>query len=343
MLYVLLAILLFGILILIHELGHFIAARIFGVTVNEFSIGMGPKIISKKSKKSGTAYSLRLLPIGGFVSMEGEDDASESDGAFCNKPVWQRMIITAAGSVSNIVLGFLVMAIITVNSTLVSTTVAEFDKGATSSSQLFVGDKIVKVGNMNTLTGNDVVYAISRYGTEKTSVTVIRDGEKIKLDVKFDTEEENGYLYGKRDFLLWTESAIDNGGFSSFIKHSFAQSRLMIRMVTDSLHDLITGKYGVKELSGPVGVTGVISNAAKENQGTLWLYFVLIAMNLGIMNLLPIPALDGGRLLFQIIEFVFRKPVPRKVEAVIHAVGMCILLLFMVVITCKDVIALFIK
>lgn len=341
MLYILLAILLFGIIILIHELGHFVAARIFGVTVNEFSIGMGPKIISKTSKKSQTAYSLRFLPIGGFVSMEGEDDASESGGAFCNKPVWQRMIITAAGSVSNIILGFLVMAIITVNSTQVSTIVAEFTENSTSSAQLMAYDKIVKIGNMNTITGNDVVYAISRYGSEKTNVVVIRDGEKISLDVEFETIEEGGYLYGKRDFLLWTEEAIDNNGFSSFVKHSFAQSRLMIKMVTDSLYDLVTGKYSVKELSGPVGVTGVISNAAKENNGTVWLYFVLIAMNLGVMNLLPIPALDGGRLLFQFIELVFRKPVPRKIEAAIHAVGMCVLLLFMFVITCKDVISLF--
>ena len=142
MLYVLIAILLFGILIFVHELGHFLTARLFGVTVIEFAIGMGPKIISKVSKKSGTRYSLRLFPIGGFCSMDGEDKESENDGSFSSKPVWQRIIITAAGSLSNILIGIIVMTIITACSTRVSTTIGSFDEGAVSNSVLEIGDEI---------------------------------------------------------------------------------------------------------------------------------------------------------------------------------------------------------
>ena len=343
MVYILIAILLFGVLIFIHELGHFLTARLFKVKVNEFAIGMGPKIISKKSKKTGTAYSLRLLPIGGFVSMEGEDTDSEDDGAFSKKPVWQRIIITAAGSLSNILLGFIVMSVIMANSVMVSTTVAGFTENAVSSEVLMAGDKIVKVGNMNTHTGNDVVYAISRYGAEQTNVTVLRDGVKKTFSIKFNTTNESGHVFGERDFTLWTEEAIDNGGFFTLIGHSLSQSRLMIKMVTDSLFDLITGKYGIKELSGPVGVTRVVSEAARDGGGTVWLYFVLIAMNLGVVNLLPIPALDGGRIVFMLIELIFRKPVPQKVESVIHTVGMVLLLAFMAVITVKDIVQIFVK
>ncbi|MBO4353724.1 MAG: site-2 protease family protein [Clostridia bacterium] len=341
-LYVLLAILLFGILIFVHESGHFLTARLFKVKVNEFSIGMGPKIISKTSKKTGTAYSLRALPIGGFVSMEGEDDASEDEGAFCNKPVWQRMIITAAGSLSNILIGFIVMLIIMAGSNAVSTHIASFKDTAVSDEWLSEGDVIVKVGDMNTYTGNDVVYAVTKYGSSKINVTVLRDGEEKSFDVVFGTNETDGYLYGNVDFYLLLEDAVGNGGFFTTIKHSFFQSRLMIRMVVDSLADLISGKYSIKDLSGPVGVTEVISDAASHRDGTVWLYFVLIAMNLGIVNLLPIPALDGGRLFFMLIELIIRKPVPRKVEAIIHTVGMVLLLGFMLVITIKDVIHLFI-
>ena len=343
MLYVLLAILLFGILIFIHELGHYLTARLFKVKINEFAIGMGPKIISKKSKKTGIAYSLRLLPIGGFVSMEGEDSESEDEGAFGKKPVWQRIIITAAGSLSNILLGIIVMAIITANTTLVSTTVRDFAEGAVSSEMLEAGDKITRIGAQNTYTGQDVVYAITRYGKEPTEVTVIRNGEKTTLTVSFGTVTEEGHVFGVRDFNFYTERQLDNANFFTFIGHSLCQSRLMIRMVVDSIHDLVVGEYSIKDLSGPVGVTEVVSDAARQNNGTVWFYFVLIAMNLGLVNLLPIPALDGGRIVFMLIELITRKRVPQKVEAIIHTVGIIILLALMAVITFKDILHLFKK
>jgi regulator of sigma E protease len=341
MVYVLIAILLFGVLIFVHELGHFLTARMFGVTVHEFAIGMGPKIISKVSKKSGTRYSLRLLPIGGFCSMEGEDKESEDEGSFSKKPVWQRIIITAAGSISNILIGIIVMTIVTAGTMRISTTIGSFDEGAVSNSVLEVGDEIVKVGGLNTHTGNDVAYAISKYGSEPVNVTVLRNGEKKTFEIAFKTSSSNGYAFGEYDFSLYSSKAIGKDGFFTVLGHSLAQSRLMIVMVTDSLHDLIVGKYGIKDMSGVVGVTQVISEAARERNGTVWLYFVLIAMNLGVVNLLPIPALDGGRIVFMLIELITRKKVPQKVESTIHTVGMVLLLIFMAVITVKDIIYLF--
>jgi len=337
MLYVLLAILLFGVLIIIHELGHFLTARLFNVTVNEFSIGMGPKILSKKSRKSGTAYSLRLFPIGGYVSMEGEDEKSENDGAFCKKPVWQRMIITAAGSASNLLIGIIVMTILCSSTQLISNTIGDFQEDAVSTEFLEVGDKIVKIGNINTYTASDVIYGVNRYGTEPTEIIVIRNGEKITTTVTFDTFTQSGHVFGKVDFLLYTEDSLNDVKIFTTLKHTIAQSRLMIRMVVDSLHDLITGEYGINDMSGPVGITEVVSDAAKEDNGSVWFYFVLIAMNLGVMNMLPFPALDGGRIFFMLIELIVRKPVPQKIEGIIHFVGMALLLLLMVFITFKDI------
>lgn len=338
MLYVLLAILLFGILIFIHELGHYIFARIFGVTVNEFSIGMGPKLISVKSKKTGIAYSLRLLPIGGFVSMAGEDEESEDPNSINRKPVWQRIIITAAGSLSNILLGIIVMAAMVLSSSqLYSTTVAGFpEKGAVSCDYgLKEGDRIVAVGPRRVHIEYDLSDAISRYGVEPVDVKIIRDGEKITLEnVHFPTYTESGITFGQRDFYL--EKAGKTVG--NVIKYTFYESGVAVRIVYDSLYGLITGKYGFSDMSGPVGVTKVLASAAQtKNYSYLAMLFVVLAMNLGIVNLLPLPALDGGRVFFMLIELVTRKKIDPKTEGLIHFIGIVLLMILMFAVTCKDI------
>lgn len=337
MLYVLLAILLFGVLIFVHELGHYICARIFHVTVNEFAIGMGPKIFSVKSKKTGIAYSLRLLPIGGFVSMAGEDEESQDPNAINEKPVWQRIIITAAGSLSNILLGIIVMAVIVLSSSqLYSTTVAGFaDTSVSCDYGLETGDKIIAVGPRNVHIAYELSYAISRYGGEPVDVKVIRDGKKLVLtDVAFATYESSGITFGARDFYITPV----NKTVGNVIKNTFYESGVAIRMIYDSLYDLITGKYGFSEISGPVGVTEVLADAAKQKDiSYLSFLFVILAMNLGVVNLLPIPALDGGRIFFMLIELIFRKKINPKAEGLIHFIGIVILLLFMFVVTCKDI------
>lgn len=339
-LYILIAILLFGFLIFIHELGHFICARIFKVTVNEFALGMGPKIFSVKSKKSGTAYSLRLFPVGGFVSMLGEDETSEEEGSLNKKPVWQRMIITAAGAFMNLLTGVIVMSIIVLSMPgLGGTTVAEFEKNASSVDYLEKGDEIIYVAHSRVHIGYDVSYAISRFGNEPVDITVIRDGEQIVIkDVIFSTKTEQEINFGVMDFKVYRVERT----FGNLFKQTFYYSVGTIRMIVDSLVDLICGKYGFKQLSGPVGVTEAITDAAsdavKTGDGTnLWYLFVVLAMNLGIVNMLPLPALDGGRVFFMLIELIFRKPVNRKAEAIIHFVGIIILLALMFAVSFKDI------
>lgn len=341
MLYIIFAILLFGVLIFIHELGHYIFARIFGVTVYEFSIGMGPKLFSIKSKKTGIAYSLRLLPIGGFVSMAGEDEETDDPNSIGKKPLWQRIIITAAGSLSNILLGIIVMGVIVLStSQLYSTTVSGFaEKGSVSDSYgLREGDRIVAIGPRSVHVPYDLSYAISRYGGEPVDVKIIRDGEKMTLEnVHFPTYTESGITFGQRDFYL--EKA--GKTFGNVIKHTFYESGVTVRMVYDSLYDLITGKYGFKDMSGPVGVTKVLADAAQtKNYGYIATLFVVLAMNLGIVNLLPLPALDGGRVFFMLVELVTRKKINPKTEGLIHFIGIILLLILMFAVTCKDIIYL---
>lgn len=338
---ILLALLVFGVLIFIHELGHFLAARACGVAINEFAIGMGPKILSWKSKKYDTRYALRLFPIGGFVSMVGEDEASDDERAFINKNVWQKIAIIVAGPVMNILLGFILMFILVAGSSqLGSTTVAGFSDEAVSPSYgLAAGDTILKVDGVRVHTANDLVYEIMNSGYQSIDLTVLRDDEKVLLeDVTFPTFTESGVTFGNVDFTLYEAPKT----LGNVIKHAFFRSLSTVKMIWDSLISLLTGRYGMDAVSGPVGITKEIGEAAGQGIGYFLYVFVVISMNLGVFNLLPVPALDGGRLFFRIVE-VFRggKPIKQEWEAYIHAAGIMILLAIMLLVTFKDVIGLF--
>ena len=340
---ILIALLIFGVLILIHEFGHYLTARLFRVGILEFSVGMGPKLISRTSKKTGIAYSLRLLPIGGFVSMVGEDEDSEREDAFHKKPIWQRLIVLLAGATMNLLLGFLLTMILITQSNLASTTVAEFREEAVSvSSGLRAGDRITAVGHRRVHVGYDLYYAILHDGTKPLTVTLVRDGETVVLsDVVFPTMEQDGILFGSMDFYVAREGKT----LPNVIKHTFYQSVTSVKMIWESLFDLVTGKYGLNQLSGPVGITTEIGNAAMEakSDGGLSLLSLtaLITINLGVVNLLPLPALDGGRIVFLLIEAVRRKPMKRETEGAVNLVGMVLLLALMAVITFSDVFKLF--
>lgn len=300
---------------------------------------MGPKLLSRVSKKTGIRYSLRLLPIGGFVSMAGEDEESSSPDALCNKPVWQRMIICAAGSVFNIITGvILVFAVILISPAIGSNEIAEFSENAVSCNYgLAVGDRVVAIGGDATPTLRNIVYEIGHQGSKPTDVTVIRDGKRLTVeDVKFGEEVSDGITFGAMDFRVER----DEKNFINIIKHTFHTSVLTVKMIWESLLDLITGRYGLNALSGPVGVTTTVGNAAKQGIGSLLYLASVLAMNLGVFNLLPIPALDGGRLFFQLIELVCRKPVPAKYEGMIHFAGIVLLMLLMVFVTYQDIIKL---
>ena len=363
--YVILAILSFGLLIVLHELGHFLTARLFGVGINEFSVGMGPKIFSWKGKprkgENGeplavaegeevpcTVYSLRALPFGGYVSMVGEDEESDDPAAFANKAAWQRLLIVAAGPVMNVVLGFLLMMIIVLSSARLATnTVGAFDEGAVSNLYgLQAGDTVVEVGDVGIHTGNELIYEIMNQGRVEAAegfvaidLTVIRDGEEVFLPgVRFPATELDGVLFGSADFRVYGEEK----SVGSVVKHSFYRSISTVKMILDQLVDLLRGRYGLNAVSGPIGITQEVANVAKTGMINLVYLMAVITVNLGIFNLLPLPALDGGRLLFILIELIAGRPVDKNVEGYIHFVGLLLLFGLMILVACKDIAGLFV-
>lgn len=341
-LYLLLTLLLLGVLVFLHEGGHFLLARLNDITVNEFAIGMGPKIFSKVSKKSGIRYSIRAFPIGGFVSMAGEDEASDDVNAFCNKNVWRRISTVLAGPVTNILVGFIGMLVLVLLTVPASNIVAVFSENATSSEcGLQVDDKIVAVNGVKTHTGNEVAYEITYQGDEPLDITVIRNGEMIVLeDVSFPKVEESGVVLGTLDFQFWGVGEGEKD-FGLIISHTFWRTYSTAKMVWDSLADLITGRFGLDAISGPIGMTELVGSAIATGWESVLYLWVIISVNLGVMNLLPLPALDGGRLVFLLWEAVTRKPVNKNVEAYINAAGLLILMAFMLIITFKDIFKLF--
>ena len=338
-LYILLAILVFGFLILVHELGHFIFAKKFGVSITEFSIGMGPKILSKKGK-DGVDYSLRALPIGGFVAMVGEEEDSDDPNAFNKKPAWQRFIIVIAGAIMNILVGVIIMIILTLTTPRFGgTTVAGFVDNSTSNlSGLRVNDEIVEVDGYNVHTARDLSYEIMRNGYQPVDLTVIRDGKEIVIkDVTFPIVSSQGVAFGSMDFKIFE----DPKSFGVICKNAFFSCYSTVKMIWDSLFDLFSGRYGIEAVSGPVGVTGAITDAAQTSSYSLFYMIVVITMNLGVFNLLPIPALDGGSLLFILIEMIFKKPIPKKIENGLRVASFALLMMLVILVSFKDVFGIF--
>lgn len=340
---ILFAILFFGFIIFIHELGHFITAKLNKITVHEFAIGMGPAIF--KFNKNGTQYALRLFPIGGYVQMEGEDEDSQDSGAFCNKKVWQRITVVAAGAVMNIILGLILCGVMNGTEDLIGTrTIARFHDSAVSNEYgLKENDKIVEVNGMHIFNANDLSYAMMRSKEPVYDFTVIRDGEKTLLEnVKFSTRDVEGTEVVIFDFILY---GVEKTPWL-VIKNSLLDTASTARLVWLSLFDLVTGRYGLKDLSGPIGTINVIADVASDavaNEKIAQIVNIMafITINIGVFNLLPIPALDGGRLFFLIVEGIFRKPILPKYEKYIHAVGMILLFALVAVISIKDIVYLF--
>lgn len=338
----LVAILMFLLLIIIHEFGHFIAAKICGVRVNEFAVGFGPKLFKKKIGE--TLYSVNLIPLGGFCAMEGEDEESEDGRAFCNKGPLKRLFIVANGAVFNLILGLVIVAVTLIpnvpNNLLGTTTVAKFEEAAISSQHgLQVGDEILSVDGRRVFTDIDLSYTFTNVDDGAVDMVVRRNGEKVELeDVRFATEEIDGINVIKFDFwILGVEKTPLN-----FIKHTFKTTFSYCRVVWFSLIDLITGKYGISAMSGPVGITATVGEAARQSIMNILPIMALITVNLGIFNLLPLPALDGGRLLFILFELITRRQVPQKYESWVHAAGFILLIGLMLIITAKDIISLFV-
>lgn len=342
-LYALLTALIIGFLTFIHEFGHFFFARLFKVPVLEFAIGMGPKLLSWEGK-TGTKYALRAFPIGGFVQMEGEEGTSENPNAYNNLNPWKKIIVTAAGPVVNIVFAVTLMFILVLSTPqLGSTTVADFFEGSVSNAYLQPMDEIVQVGNVKVHTSEELYYEIMMQGYEAIDITVIRNGERVVLeDVVFNTFEESGVVLGDADFRIYALSALSDVTILDYLYQAFYRSLNSVKTVFDSLLGLISGRFGMDAVSGPVGMVESVGMVASVNPSAIVNFIVLISMNLGVFNLLPIPALDGGRIVFHLIDAIAgRKVIKKEIEDTITAVTMMLLLGFMLFVSVKDVINLF--
>ena len=341
---VLIAVLAFGFLIFIHEFGHYIFARIFKVTITEFSIGMGPKLVWYDSKKTGIRYALSMIPIGGYVAMVGEDEESADPNSFDKKPAWQRFIITLAGAAVNIIAGFIAMIILAAVVDFGGTTVAEFLDTETTGyeissedSGLMKGDIIISVDGKRVRIADELSYEIMRRGDKPVDLVVERNGKRETLyDVAFPVLTESGQRFGMMDFKIYrTEKS-----FGSVMNYSFTKGALIVRMCWESIYDLIVGRYTLGAVSGPIGISETIGDAARAGFTSLLYIVALISINLGVMNLLPIPALDGGRIICILFEMITRKRIPKKIEAAVNGIGLMLLLAFSLIIMVKDFIAL---
>ncbi len=342
---VIIAILLFGFIIFIHEFGHFITAKLSGIRVNEFAIGMGPTLVH--FTRGETKYALRLFPIGGFCAMEGEDEESIDDRAFNNKPVWKRILVVIMGAVMNIILGLILMMIILGQQPAFnSTTIGEFSKGsATQAAGLQVGDVSTSVDGYRIYGDKDLSFALATVNPENVDIQVLRNGKTMDFkDVKFNTKPVNGKNVLQLDFYV--QPIRKNVG--TLIAKSAQDTVSTVRMIWFSLIGLVSGKYGLNDVAGPVGAANAIGEAATIGLqqsfmaafNNILFMMMVITVNLGVVNLLPFPALDGGRLVFLVVEGIRRKPINPKYEGWVNAAGFFLLIGLMVIITFSDILRL---
>ncbi len=426
---IILAIIIFSVLVLFHEFGHFLFAKLSGITVLEFSLGMGPKLFS--FTKGGTVYSLKLLPLGGSCMMEGEDEANEGPGSFNNAPIWGRIATVAAGPLFNFILAFVISVVVVGMTGYSLPTVTSVTEGsAAEAAGLQKGDLITSFNGYGTSITNDLYTYLSIEGvsTKEVEVKVKRDGEKLTLRYTPDSQvrymlgftyyqdeneaqigsvtlngamykaglqagdvicEINGtvinsgaelqaymqehpldgsemeisYVRGskvKTAKVTPTETtyaetgfsyngAYEKGGVLATLKYGFMEMKYWIKTTILSLKMLVTGQVSVNELSGPVGIVTTIDTSYKESKSyglaatvaTMLNMMILLSANLGVMNLLPIPALDGGRLVFLVIEAIRKKPINREIEGRIHFAGFALLMLLILYVSVHDVIKLF--
>lgn len=359
--YILIAILMFGILIAVHEFGHFIAAKALGVKVNEFAIGMGPALISKREGE--TLYSLRAFPIGGFCAMEGEDEESEDPRSFHNKPAWKRFVILVAGAFMNFLAGLLIILVLfSQQGGFVAPVITGYMEGAEHLEQsgLQVGDRLYKIDGHRIYFNEDALMFLSRAG-DTVDLEVVRDGTHVKLtDFDFPASiplEENGQTAYKRGIYI---GVVEEATVGRVLQNAWYQSIDYVRMVWMSLGDLVTGAVGLKDMSGAIGIVNIIGQAGQQGAAvaaennlspvvgalrSIMGLVAFIAINLAVMNLLPIPALDGGQILFLVVDGIYhfftRRRIAQKYLAYINMAGFICLIALMIVVAVSDVIKLF--
>ncbi|MDU4670985.1 MAG: RIP metalloprotease RseP [Finegoldia magna] len=328
------SIIIFLLVILIHEFGHFIIAKMNGVSVLEFSIGMGPKLFQRES--NGTLYSLRVLPVGGYCQLEGEDEENDSPNSLNNQSPLVRLKVILAGAIMNFILAFILL-ILLMSVSRVSTEVSGvLEDSPAYSSGIQTGDKIVSINGKNINDGEELLQNIKESQGD-LDIGVIRDSQS--KNIKVTPRLENNVR--KIGVNFQEEYDIKNFSLIKGFKKGVITFLNLTGMLYKFLGMLITGQLGLGGVSGPVGVVKEIGNAAKTGVANLIFLLAYININLGVFNLLPIPALDGGRAIFILIEMIFGKKISQEKEGYIHMVGLILLLALIAVVTIKDVIKLF--
>lgn len=373
-------IVMFLVMVSLHEFGHYIVARLLDFKILEYAIGFGPVIF--KSKKSEIQYSVRCIPLGGFCKFEGEDEESDDPRAFNNQAVWKRMLVVVAGGVSNVILGFLLfLLIVPMTSPILTNTVENVvENSYVEQAGIQPGDKIVKINGHRISFYSDIsLYTQSFKKDEQAQITVKRNGEKLDFTVK-PTEQiivqkytedgieytdtinghESSEFYEYSDKIKKDEEKVGTTStntryiigftphrekvtFANVWGEAWNETRFVVKLVYRSVGEMVVGKVGVDQMSGPIGIVNEVNNAVNSGSESVLYVLNLIALltiNLGVFNLLPIPALDGGRLLFMLIELIRRKPIPPEKEGMVHAAGMLLLLLLVVFVSFNDVMRL---
>ena len=340
-------ILMLGILIFVHEFGHFITAKKSGVHIHEFAIGMGP-LIKTIEGKDGIKYSIRALPIGGFVQMAGEvyedDDTNKipKDKFMCNKPWWQRLIILCAGVFNNFLLAIIILFFLAlfVDVAAVSPVIKEVAKDSPiAAAGIVAGDKIVEVDGTKTPSWDKATLLLS-IDEEKTEYDITvkhKNGKKDTYKVKADIVEKEK---GVKSKFFGISIGEQGKGFKNAIKYAFQKFYATIDQMFYTVINLFTGKISINALSGPVGIYEVVDESRKTGMSNVVFLTAYLSINLGLMNILPIPALDGGHVLFVLIELITRKKVNEKVEAITTTIFFCLLMLLMLYVTIHDIIRL---
>ena len=348
--YILAAVLIFGFLIAIHELGHFMTAKLCGVRVNEYALGMGPALWQKQ--KGETTYSLRAFPVGGYCAMEGEEEDSDDPRALNRQGFWAKLLIFAAGAAMNFIAGLLIILLLYSGAkAFYMPTITDFADGCPLEGDLQVGDTLYAIDGERVYVYSDVSLLFGLNRTGVFDLTVLRDGEKVILrDFPMERKtyiDQAGEEYSGYGLYFGAEEAT----FGSRLGYSWRNTMDFVRMVRLSLKMLLTGEAGVKDLSGPVGIVSTITEVGQQSGSVraalenIAYFAALIAVNIAVMNLLPLPALDGGKIFFLVVNAIamslFRKQIPSKYENAIHFAGLVLLLGLMAVITFSDIWKLF--
>ena len=343
-------VLILGVIVLVHEFGHFFFSKLFGIHVYEFSIGMGPKLFGWKRKNDETDYSIRAIPIGGYCALAGEDNEYDDqekvpkEKRLNAKPVWQRFLVMVFGAGNNFLLAIILLFIIAIGwgATTNDAIVSELVKNnPAEKAGIKVGDKIVKINGHKIKSSDDVsLYIQIEAKSKPITFTVERDGETLDIGVKPIKEEVEGSTVYRVGIISQGKT---EHGLIPAIKYTFTKLASLIRQMFITFKGLFTGGISVKQLSGPVGIYNIVGSQAKSGLVNLLYLTALLSVNVGFLNLIPFPAFDGGRVLFLIIEKIKGSPVKPETENKIHTIGFFLLIALMIYITFNDVIRIFFK